>query len=275
MFALFAKINALFGGVMKVVWCITGAGHLLRESFEVMKKLKENGIKITTLVSRAGEEVVKMYGLMEDLYCISDDNYYEELIFEREHPYSAPITGRLSLGKYDYLISTPTTGNTVAKIVNGIADTLVTNAIAQAGKGFVKCIIVPVDYEEGVVTTRLPFSIDREKCTLCKACVEVCEYDAIVEREGFMGGLKAEKTSSNVIFDETFSKSFMEIILSKCIGCGRCKEICQYDAIIEGKEIKMRVRKVDAENTKKLKDLEDTIVLKHPYEIMDVLLGNR
>ncbi|EHP85194.1 dihydromethanopterin reductase (acceptor) [Methanotorris formicicus] len=240
---------------MKVVWCITGAGHLLRESFDVMKKLKEHGVKITTLVSRAGEEVVKMYGLMEELYSISNNTYYEELIFEREHPYSAPITGRLSLGKYDYLISTPTTGNTVAKVVNGIADTLVTNAIAQAGKGFVKCIIVPVDYVEGVVTTRLPFSINREKCTLCKACMEVCENDAIVEN-----------------FDETFSKSFMEIILSKCIGCGKCKEICQYDAIIEGKEIKMRVRKVDAKNTKKLNDLEDTVVLKNPYEIMDILL---
>ena len=49
---------------------------------------------------------------------------------------------------------------------------------------------------------------------------------------------------------------------------GNCKKICPYNAIIEGKEIKMRVRKIDAENTRKLKELEDVIVLKHPYEIL-------
>ncbi|XRO76290.1 dihydromethanopterin reductase (acceptor) [Methanocaldococcus sp. 10A] len=233
---------------MKIVWCITGAGHLLRESFEVMKKLKEEieDLKVTTLVSRAGEEVVKMYGLFEELKYISNGNYYDEVILEREHPYSSPITGRLSLGKYDYLISSPTSGNTVAKVVNGIADSLVTNAIAQAGKGFVKSIIVPVDYKEGIVTTKLPYSIDKEKCKLCLKCIKVCPNGAIIKRD-----------------------NFVEIYLPKCVGCGNCKEICQYNAIIEGKEIKMRVRKIDAENTKKLKELEDVIVLKHPYEILD------
>ncbi len=233
---------------MKIVWCITGAGHLLRESFQVMKKLKEEieDLKVTTLVSRAGEEVVKMYGLFEELPYISNGNYYEELILEREHPYSSPITGRLSLGKYDYLISTPTSGNTVAKVVNGIADSLVTNAIAQAGKGFVKSIIVPVDYKEGIVITKLPYSIDREKCKLCLKCINVCPNEAIIKRD-----------------------KFVEIYLPKCVGCGNCKKICPYDAIIEGKEIKMRVRKIDAKNTKKLKELEDVIVLKHPYEILD------
>ena len=67
---------------MRIVWCITGAGHLLRESFQVIKKLKEEikDLKVTTLVSRAGEEVVKMYGLFGELYNISNGNYYEELI---------------------------------------------------------------------------------------------------------------------------------------------------------------------------------------------------
>ncbi|WP_456373306.1 dihydromethanopterin reductase (acceptor) [Methanocaldococcus sp.] len=233
---------------MKIAWCITGAGHLLRESFEVMKKLKEEieDLKVTTLLSRAGEEVVKMYGLFEELKCISNGNYYEELILEREHPYSSPITGRLSLGKYDYLISSPTSGNTVAKVVNGIADSLVTNAIAQAGKGFVKSIIVPVDYKEGIIITKLPYSIDRKRCKLCLKCINVCPNKAIIKRD-----------------------NFVEIFLPKCVGCGKCKEICQYNAIIEGKEIKMRVRKIDAENTKKLMELEDVIVLKHPYEILD------
>lgn len=34
----------------------------------------------------------------------------------------------------------------------------------------------------------------------------------------------------------------------------------------------MRVRKIDAENTRKLMELEDVIVLKHPYEILEFLI---
>lgn len=49
-------------------------------------------------------------------------------------------------------------------------------------------------------------------------------------------------------------------------------KVCPYNAIIEGKEIKMRVRKIDAENTRKLMELEDVIVLKHPYEILEFLI---
>jgi flavoprotein len=50
----------------------------------------------------------------------------------------------------------PATGNTVAKIVNGIADTLITNAVSQAMKGGIQVIILPVDQKSGIVKTILP-----------------------------------------------------------------------------------------------------------------------
>lgn len=85
-----------------------------------------------------------MYGLYERVVSLTGGKY-RELATDRTQKFSYPITGRLSLGKYDLLIVTPATANTVAKIVHGISDTLVTNAVAQAGKGAVKTLIVPVD----------------------------------------------------------------------------------------------------------------------------------
>ena len=66
------------------------------------------------------------------------------------------ISGMLQTGKYNLLIIAPVTGNTVAKIAVGIADTLISNAAIQAVKGFVPVYIMPVDFREGVITTTLP-----------------------------------------------------------------------------------------------------------------------
>jgi flavoprotein len=44
----------------------------------------------------------------------------------------------------------------VAKIVYGIADTLVTNAVSQTGKGKTPIFILPVDQKRGSVKTSAP-----------------------------------------------------------------------------------------------------------------------
>lgn len=54
------------------------------------------------------------------------------------------------------LIIAPATANTVAKIVHGIADTLVTNAVSQTAKGDTPIYILPVDRKKGTVTTYSP-----------------------------------------------------------------------------------------------------------------------
>ena len=156
---------------MKLAWCITGAGHFLRDSFDVFKELKEKNkeLKVTSFVSRAAEEVIKMYGLENDLKNISSGNYLEEYFYEREQGASFPKAGRLLLKKYDALVVTPATSNTIAKLAYGIADTLVTNAVAQAVKGNVPVYIVPVDIE-GHIESRMPFFIDRELCQKCEIC---------------------------------------------------------------------------------------------------------
>jgi flavoprotein len=58
--------------------------------------------------------------------------------------------------KYAFLLIMPASSNTVAKIVNSISDTLLTNAALMALKAFVQVWIMPVDFKESVIYTKLP-----------------------------------------------------------------------------------------------------------------------
>jgi flavoprotein len=60
------------------------------------------------------------------------------------------------MGYYDFLLIAPATANTVAKIVYGIADTLVTNAVSQTAKGKTPIFVLPVDQKRGTVKTSAP-----------------------------------------------------------------------------------------------------------------------
>ncbi len=71
-------------------------------------------------------------------------------------PNSPFIAGPLQMGHYDFLLIAPATANTVAKIVYGIADTLVTNAVSQTAKGKTPIFIMPVDQKRGSVKTAAP-----------------------------------------------------------------------------------------------------------------------
>jgi len=232
---------------MRIGWAITGAGHLLDESVAIMEELSEDN-KITVLLSNAGEEVLKMYGLFNRVTAITG-GYYKELALENDQSFSYPISGRFSLGKYDILIVSPTTSNTVAKIVNGISDTLITNSVAQAGKGGVKTIVIPVDMEEGDVETILPSKLDLESCADCENCQasKSCPQGAILAKQ--------------------------EIDLLKCLGCGICENSCPFDAIKSGKLITIHMREIDIENTHKLVLMEDINVLKHPDEVKDFIVN--
>lgn len=223
---------------MKIGFGITGAGHLLLESVELLEKLMTKH-DVTVLLSAAGEEVLKMYGLFERVETITG-GYYNELILEKEQKFSYPITGRFSLGKYDLLIVSPATSNTIGKIVNGIADTLITNAIAQAGKGRVKTIIIPVDLESGDLETVLPSKLELDLCQKC----DVCDAAAACPGEAITPGV--------------------EIDLLKCVGCGACAETCTFSAISAGKIITIHMREIDIKNTKKLYEFEGVEILEHP-----------
>ncbi|NLD37885.1 MAG: archaeoflavoprotein AfpA [Desulfatiglans sp.] len=136
---------------VNIAWGITGAGDLLNEVFDVMEGLSgHDDIKITAIVSKAGESVLKWYKLTERLNSIT-----EKVLIEKDA--NTPfIAGPLQTGKYQCLVVAPATANTVAKLVHGIADTLLTNCVSMTNKAGREVFILPVDKERGTITTTLP-----------------------------------------------------------------------------------------------------------------------
>jgi dihydromethanopterin reductase (acceptor) len=118
----------------RIAWAITGAGHALEECIEMLLTHE----KVDLFLSRAGEEVLSMYGLDERLAGNGTRMY-------REDQASSPLVSRLFAGIYAVLVIAPATSNSVAKFVRGISDTLVTNLFAQAGKSRVPIVVYPTD----------------------------------------------------------------------------------------------------------------------------------
>lgn len=124
-------------GRAAVAWAVTGGGHFLAESVELIGELRKRR-EVDVYLSRAAVEVARMYGLEARLRDAA-----RETICEAGH--SFPVSGRFSLGAYEALVVAPVTGNTVSKFVTGIADTLVSCLFAQAGKSRVPVCALPTD----------------------------------------------------------------------------------------------------------------------------------
>lgn len=101
---------------------------------------------VDVYLSQAGEEVLKMYG-------ISLDDVRNRFPVYRDKAASAPPVGKFYKGYYHTFVMAPTTSNTIAKCVLGIADSLVTNLYSQAGKCRVPSIVYPCDIAPEMETT--------------------------------------------------------------------------------------------------------------------------
>jgi archaeoflavoprotein AfpA len=175
----------------KVAWGITGSGDRLPETIDIMKKIREgyqNEVDLRVFLSKAGELVLRWYKLHDPLR-----QNFEKVLVELNSN-SPFLAGDLELGKFEFLLIAPATSNTVAKIAVGITDTLLCNSAIMALKAFVPVYIMPSDYKEGTLITRLP----------------------------------------------------------------------------DGKDLKLRVRKEDAENTRKLSLMENVFLLEKPEDICGV-----
>jgi archaeoflavoprotein AfpA len=178
-------------GRKRIAWGITGSGDRVAETVEVMKemqKLYNDQLDIRVFVSKAGDQVIKYYKLFNDLETNFDKVWVE---INANSPF---LAGQLQVKRYEFLLLAPTTSNTVAKISLGLADSLLSNAAIMAQKAFVPTYIMPCDYREGIITTKLP----------------------------------------------------------------------------DGSDMKLRIRKEDAENVQKLRHMEDVFVIETPQEIPSV-----
>jgi len=126
----------------RLAWAITGSGHYIEECLDFLLTLTD----VDLYLSQAGEEVLKMYGIdLADVRTL--------MPVYRDKAASAPPVGHFYQGYYHTFVMAPTTSNTVAKCVLGIADSLATNLYAQAGKCRVPSIVYPCDVAPEIETT--------------------------------------------------------------------------------------------------------------------------
>ena len=137
----------------KVAWGITGAGDKIAEYIDAMKKIQTeyaDTVEIQVFLSKAADTVLKYYKLEDDL----KQNFSKVRI---ELNSNAPfLAAWMQMRKYEFLLIAPATSNTVAKIANGIGDTMLTNATIMSLKAFAPVYVAPTDYKEGTVYTKLP-----------------------------------------------------------------------------------------------------------------------
>lgn len=152
----------------KVAWGITGAGDKILETMKAMEKVNkeyQDQVDIEVFISKAGDQVVKYYGISSDIETNFDKVWVE---INANSPF---LAGNIQLGKYAFMLIAPATSNTVAKIAMRMGDTLISNAAIMGQKADVPMYILPSDVEEGVTITQLPDGKDL-KITIRKEDVE-------------------------------------------------------------------------------------------------------
>jgi flavoprotein len=110
---------------------MTGSGHFFEESLEELHRLPA----VDLFVSKAAAEVIRMY----------KSRLPEGMRVYRDTTAAAAPVGLFYEAIYHTLVIAPATSNTVAKLVFGISDTLVTNVFAQAGKCRIPIIVFACD----------------------------------------------------------------------------------------------------------------------------------
>ena len=128
----------------RLAWAVTGSGHFLKECLDLARRHPD----VDLFLSKAGAEVMAMYG-------IDTRELRRTMTCYRDTTASAPPVGLFYHGRYARLVVAPATSNTVAKMVWGVADTLVTNLYAQAGKCRIPSIVFACDTQP-VMETEAP-----------------------------------------------------------------------------------------------------------------------
>ena len=134
-------VNAVMT-IPRLAWAITGSGHYIEECLNFVLTIDN----VDLYLSQAAEEVIKMYGF-------NLNDIREKMPVYRDKAASSPPVGLFYSGYYHTFVMAPATSNTVAKCVLGIADSLVTNLFAQAGKCRVPSIVYPCDIAPEMETT--------------------------------------------------------------------------------------------------------------------------
>ena len=152
----------------RIAWCITGSGHNLKESIEIINSIEN----VDLFLSQAGEEVLKWYDYDLDKFKSKGIKIFKDVTAS-----SAPVS-LLYEGIYNLIVVSPATSNTVAQMAYGFSDNLVTNMFAQAGKCKIHSIIFACDTEPTVIT-----QAPKKLVTLYPRGIELENYEKLKKFE--------------------------------------------------------------------------------------------
>lgn len=123
---------ALKNEKQRLAWALTGSGHYLKECLDIINRLPD----VDLFLSKAAAEILQQYGYQHNVGRVFQDKTASAVPVELFYH-----------GVYHTVVIAPTSSNTVAKMVCGISDNLVTNIFAQAGKCRVPTIVFACDTE--------------------------------------------------------------------------------------------------------------------------------
>jgi archaeoflavoprotein AfpA len=185
---------------LKIAWGITGAGDKIAEIIETMKDLQkqtEGTVEFDVYLSKAADIMLKFYRLDEEL----KKSFAK--VWVESNSNSPFLAGMVQSHKYEFLLIMPASSNTVAKIVNSISDTLLTNAALMSLKAFVPVWIMPVDFKEAIIYTKLPNGKEMKLRVRKEEAAQVRRLEAMEDvhvfenpsavHEGFLEWLKKVK----------------------------------------------------------------------------------
>ena len=236
---------------INVAWGITGASQHMAATFDIFREAARwKEVRITTFLSAAGVEVVRMLGLWDDLQSISPGGPYRELLTPGLTGASAARAVRFINREYDMLAVAPATTNTMAKIAAGISDTPVANAVTWAHKANVTVFILCTHTDIRQIESPFPYRIRLHRCKHCDECppAQACPTGALstIMREPMIDPLR-------------------------CTMCGECIPACPHDVVERLGTVGFRRRLLDAEVVEALRGTRGTVVLDSPHQLLPTL----
>ncbi|MEM5818354.1 MAG: dipicolinate synthase subunit B, partial [Desulfitobacterium hafniense] len=129
---------------LKIGFAVTGSHCTLHEITEVMRKMVEEGADLTPIISYAVDTMDTRFGKAEDWKSKFEEITQKKVI--QTIPDAEPIGPQK---KFDCLLIAPCTGNTLAKLANGITDTPVLMA-AKAHLRNQRPLVIAISTNDGL-----------------------------------------------------------------------------------------------------------------------------
>ena len=236
---------------VNIAWGITGASQHMAATFDVFREAVQwKEVRITTFLTAAGVEIVRMLGLWDDLQAISPGGPYRELLTPRFAGVCTAQAVRFINGEYELFVVAPATTNTMAKIVAGISDTSVTNAVAWAHKSNRTVFVLCTHADIREIDSPFPYRIRLDRCRHCDQCppVEVCATGAL----------------TRIMLEPMIDPLY-------CTMCGECVPACPHDAVERLTTVRFKRRLLDAEVVESLRNTRGTVVLDSPEQLLPTL----